>query len=72
MQTEIAQRMEEEEIMLMETLKAVKNRTILKYVQETINNPMKEGRLYVPKKPRHELSVENQTRKLNESSSDKF
>lgn len=64
--------MEEEEIMLMETLQAVKNRTILKYVQETINNPIKEGRLFVPKKPRNELSVENHTRKFNDSPSDKF
>ena len=42
--------MEEEEIMLMETLKAVKDRTILKYVQETINNPMKDGTLLLAKK----------------------
>jgi hypothetical protein len=57
--------MEEEETMLMETLQAVKDRTILKYVQETINNPIKEGRVFKPKKPadlkppRPELSVDN-------------
>jgi hypothetical protein len=57
--------MEEEETILMETLQAVKDRTILKYVQETINNPIKEGRIFKPKKPadlkppRPELSVDN-------------
>jgi hypothetical protein len=42
--------MEEEEIMLMETLQAVKDRTILQYVKETITNPMREGKKFVPKK----------------------
>jgi hypothetical protein len=60
--------MEEEEIMLMETLKAVKDRTILKYVQETINNPMKDGTLLLAKKSHSKLSVTN--KRLIESPSD--
>jgi hypothetical protein len=62
--------MEEEEVMLMETLKAVKDRTILKYVQETINNPMKDGTLLLPKKSHSKLSVTNKISRLNESPSD--
>ena len=54
--------------MLMETLKAVKDRTILKYVQETINNPMKDGTLLLAKKSHSKLSVTN--KRLIESPSD--
>ena len=63
--------MEEEEIMLMETLQAVKDRTILKYVQETINNPIRDGTMFLQKKSLSKLSVTNKVR-LNESPSDKF
>jgi hypothetical protein len=65
MQSQIAQQMEEEEMMLMETLQAVKDKTILQYVRETITNPLREGKRFVPKKQQplainNEMSVQDQ------------